>query len=60
MAMSREQQRSAAERILEKYPMTAEEKERQRFLDMRIEDYPEPDPKRLKEAAEWFRKMTVQ
>lgn len=55
--MTQEQQRQAADRILAKYPMTAEELERKRFLTMAIEDYPAPDPKRMREASEYWNKM---
>jgi hypothetical protein len=40
MAMTREEQRAAAERILAKFPMTEEEKRRQRFLETDPEAYP--------------------
>jgi len=40
MAMSKEQQREASKRILAKEPMTEYELKRQRFLEMRPEDYP--------------------
>lgn len=47
MAMSKEDQRAAAERILTREPLTDEEVENLKYLTMEIEDYPELSPDKL-------------
>ena len=54
MAMSREDQRAAAERILTKEPLTEEEVERLKYLTMEIEDYPPLSPEKQEILMKWL------
>jgi hypothetical protein len=55
MGMTKEQQRSAAERILGKEPLDEYGVERLKYWTMEIEDYPAPSPEKLRLLANYLK-----
>jgi hypothetical protein len=47
MAMSREDQKAASDRIMAKFPLTLEEQQTYKMLTMKPEDYPKSGPVRV-------------
>lgn len=54
MAMTKEQQFEAAWRIVEKEPLDEYGLERLRYWTMEVEDYPQPDPEKLRMLSSYL------